>query len=90
MGLRMSIDKHVSSLDELLDMSALYFNKIKFESKVNPDITQHLKVRSCPRPLTYLPAQIWKFSEDKLKFDTVKTLPVALTQLNKMNFSFKR
>ena len=87
MGLRMSIDKHVSSLDELLDMSALYFNKIKFESKVNPDITQHLKVTL---PHTYFTYQIWKFSEDKLKFDTVKTLPVALTQLNKINFSFKR
>jgi hypothetical protein len=34
--------------------------------------------------------QIWKFTEDKLKFDTVKTLPVALTQLNKINFNFNR
>jgi hypothetical protein len=48
MGLRMSIDKHVSSLDELLDMNAAYFKKIKFESKVNPEISQHLKVRPLP------------------------------------------
>ena len=48
MGLRMSIDKHVSSLDELLDMSAVYFNKIKFEAKVSPEIAQHLKVSSLP------------------------------------------
>lgn len=50
MGLRMSIDKHVSSLDELLDMSAQYFNKVKFESKISPDISQHLKVTPAPDP----------------------------------------
>lgn len=41
----MSFDKHVSSLDELLDMSAPYFSKVKFESRINPKIEQHLKVR---------------------------------------------
>jgi hypothetical protein len=46
MGLNLSIDKHVSSLDELLEMSASYFNKVKFESKISPSITQHLKVSS--------------------------------------------
>lgn len=40
----MSFDKHVSSLDELLDMSAPYFSKVKFESRINPNIEQHLKV----------------------------------------------
>jgi hypothetical protein len=45
MGIRMSFDKHVSSLDELLDMSAPYFSKVKFESRINPKIEQHLKVR---------------------------------------------
>jgi len=44
MGSNLSIDKHVSSLDELLEMSASYFHKVKFESKISPDITQHLKV----------------------------------------------
>lgn len=42
----MSFDKHVSSLDELLDMSAPYFSKVKFESRINPKIEQHLKVIS--------------------------------------------
>jgi hypothetical protein len=50
MGKNLSIDKHVSSLEELLEMSASYFNKVKFESKISPSITQHLK--------------IWRFSED--------------------------
>lgn len=44
MGLRLSIDKHVSSLDEILDMSAHYFSRVKFESKISSEITQHLKV----------------------------------------------
>ena len=44
MGQSFSIDKHVSSLDDLLDMSAYYFSKVKFESRISPDITQHLKV----------------------------------------------
>ena len=44
MGTSISIDKHVSSLDDILEMSPSYFDKIKFESKISPDITQHLKV----------------------------------------------
>ena len=44
MGERFSFDKHVSSLDDLLEMSALYFSKVKFESKLSPEICQHLKV----------------------------------------------
>ena len=44
MGARLSIDKHVSSLDELLDMTATYFSKVKFQSSISPQIMQHLKV----------------------------------------------
>ena len=44
MGTKISIDKHVSNLDDILEMSPSYFEKIKFESKISPDITQHLKV----------------------------------------------
>ena len=44
MGTKISIDKHVSNLDDILEMSPSYFDKIKFESKVSPNITQHLKV----------------------------------------------
>jgi hypothetical protein len=46
MGTQISIDKHVSNLDDILEMQSSYFEKIKFESKVSPDITQHLKVHS--------------------------------------------
>jgi len=44
MGTSISIDKHVSSLEDILDMSPNYYDKVKFESKISPDITQHLKV----------------------------------------------
>lgn len=46
MGTSISIDKHVSSLEDILEMSPSYFDKIKFESKISSDITQHLKVRA--------------------------------------------
>ena len=44
MGVRLSIDKHVSNLHELLEMSAQYFQKVRFASKISSDIKQHLKV----------------------------------------------
>lgn len=34
MGLKLSIDKHVSKLEDILEMQPNYFNKIQFESKV--------------------------------------------------------
>lgn len=50
MGSKISIDKHTSSLEDILDMSPYYFNKIKFENKIPENITQHIKV--------YLPTNI--------------------------------
>ena len=44
MGVKISIDKHVSELDDILEMSPQYLSKVQFESKISPDITQHLKV----------------------------------------------
>lgn len=44
MGVKLSIDKHVSELDDILDMSPHYLNKVQFESKINPAISQHMKV----------------------------------------------
>ena len=44
MGSSLSIDKHVTNLDDLLEMPPKYFSRIKFESKVSDNITQHLKV----------------------------------------------
>lgn len=44
MGTKISIDKHVSTLEDVLEMAPSYFEKIKFESKISPNITQHLKV----------------------------------------------
>jgi len=44
MGISLSIDKYVSQIDDILEMTPSYFDKIMFESKISPDITQHLKV----------------------------------------------
>jgi len=44
MGIKISIDKHVSNLEELLEMSPSYFSKLKFESKIDQAIQHHLKV----------------------------------------------
>eukprot|EP00347_Sterkiella_histriomuscorum_P011735 403371304 len=74
MGTKISIDKHVSTLDDILEMPPSYFDKIKFESKISQNITQHLK--------------IWKFSEDKRKFDSVKSTPVQLHNLQNSGFFF--
>jgi hypothetical protein len=46
MGVKISIDKHVSELDDILEMSPTYLSRVQFESKVGPDVTQHLKVRN--------------------------------------------
>lgn len=46
MGVKISIDKHVSELDDILEMSPTYLSRVQFESKVGPEVTQHLKVRN--------------------------------------------
>jgi len=79
MGTRMSFDKYVSSLDELLDMSASYFAKVRFESRVDPRILQHIKVR--PKSISPLLFKIWSFSLDKSKFDCVKISPLSFSNI---------
>ena len=44
MGVKISIDKHVSELEDILEMSPHYLSRVQFDSKISPDITQHLKV----------------------------------------------
>jgi hypothetical protein len=44
MGVKISIDKHVSELDDILEMSPQYLSRVQFDSKIGPEITQHLKV----------------------------------------------
>jgi len=39
MGVKISIDKHVSDLDDILDMSPHYLSRVSFESKIDKDIT---------------------------------------------------
>ena len=50
MGVKISIDKHVSELDDILEMSPHYLSKVQFESKIGPEITQHLKVSEVVYP----------------------------------------
>lgn len=44
MGTKLSIDKTVSELDDILMMNPGYFRKIKFENKSPMAIAHHLKV----------------------------------------------
>ena len=44
MGSKISVDKHTSYIEDILEMSPAYFNKIKFENKIPDSITQHIKV----------------------------------------------
>jgi hypothetical protein len=44
MGGKISIDKHVSNLEEILEMNPKSFSKLKFENKIPDSITQHIKV----------------------------------------------
>lgn len=45
MGGKISIDKHVSNLEEILEMNPKSFSKLKFENKIPDSITQHIKVK---------------------------------------------
>ena len=45
MGNKISIDKHLSSVDDILEVKPNYFKKkIRFDSKIPENITQHVKV----------------------------------------------
>lgn len=45
MGSKISIDKHVSSLDDILNMNPLNLFNIQFNNKIPDNITKHLKVQ---------------------------------------------
>jgi hypothetical protein len=74
MGVKLSIDKHTSELDDILEMNPNYLSKVQFESKISPSITQHLK--------------IWRFYESKKAYDTVKSSPVPLHNITDNQFFF--
>lgn len=44
MGSKISIDKFVSNLEDILEMNPKYFSKLKFENRIPDNITQHIKV----------------------------------------------
>jgi hypothetical protein len=44
MGTKLSIDKTVSELDDILSMNPTYFKKVKFEHKSPQGTAHHLKV----------------------------------------------
>jgi len=44
MGSKISVDKHVSNIEDILEMNPLYFSKLKIENNIPASITQHIKV----------------------------------------------
>lgn len=44
MGHKLSVDKHTSSLPDILDLNLRALEKVKFEANIPSNITQHLKV----------------------------------------------
>lgn len=46
MGSKLSIDKHVSNIEDILEMNPAYFSKLKIENNIPDNITQHIKVSS--------------------------------------------
>jgi len=45
MGNKISIDKHLSTVDNILEVKPGYFKKkIRFDSKIPDNITHHVKV----------------------------------------------
>jgi hypothetical protein len=45
MGARLSIDKHVSPLEDILELNPKRLANTRFESDTPDSITQHIKVR---------------------------------------------
>jgi hypothetical protein len=81
MGTRISIDKSVTRLEEILDFNPKNLEKIKFENQIPDSITQHLKVIFFPDNL-----KIWKFSESELK--KVSSEPINLSLIQQEGFNF--
>lgn len=54
MGNKLSIDKNVSELEDILSMSPSYFKKIRFENKSPLAIAHHLKVKTASIGLAIL------------------------------------
>ena len=45
MGSRISVDKHTSRLEDILDLNPKLLEKVKFGSNIPDCITQHIKVK---------------------------------------------
>ncbi|KAM3134971.1 hypothetical protein pb186bvf_012971 [Paramecium bursaria] len=74
MGTKLSIDKHVSNLEDILELNTKLLEKIKFDCNIPDCITQHLK--------------IWKFLEDKHPIKKVKSEPINLSTIQSSGFNF--
>lgn len=49
MGSKLSIDKQVSKLEDLLELNTALLDIVKYESNIPDCITQHLKVTHAPQ-----------------------------------------
>ena len=83
MGTKLSIDKNVSDLDDILMMNPAYFRKIKFENKCPEDIACHLKVRK------KIKAKLWKYYEKHKYKKEIVSEAISLKAIKTTAFSFK-
>jgi len=74
MGSKISVDKHVSNIEDILEMNPLYFSKLKIENNIPASITQHIKV--------------WRYYEDEKKARAIKSAPICLKDTFSSNFAF--
>eukprot|EP01016_Furgasonia_blochmanni_P003180 TRINITY_DN11245_c0_g1_i1.p1 TRINITY_DN11245_c0_g1~~TRINITY_DN11245_c0_g1_i1.p1 ORF type:complete len:237 (-),score=30.72 TRINITY_DN11245_c0_g1_i1:34-744(-) len=74
MGSKISIDKHVSNINDILEMNPTYFSKVKFDNKIPDTITQHIK--------------IWRFFRDDPRSKNIKSEPISLQSIQTSNFTF--
>ena len=78
MGNKVSIDKHLSSVNDILDVKPSYFKKkIRFDSNIPENITHHVKVVSKCSSKTF--QQIWKYFKGQQ--EDVQCKPISLQNL---------
>jgi len=74
MGSKISIDKHVSNIEDILEMNPTHFSKLKIENSIPNTITQHIK--------------IWRYYEDDKKSRAIKSSPLSLKDILSADFNF--
>ena len=67
----------------------VYFSRLEHRSEIQAGLIGVNELFACLKiPVSNLLLQIWRFSEDNSKFDSVRTSPVPLATLSQNGFSF--